>query len=358
MTSAGELFSSASSELQKLGGTDLLFTVDSPVLGRVDGEMRELGEGAVLTAGDIRSVVTELVPQESLERFDIDKEIDFSICSANEIRFRGNAFHQKGNPAVALRAIPLAIPTTSDLGLPEPLVRLADLPQGFVLVTGPTGAGKSTTLASLVDYINANRKCHILTIEDPIEYVHSHRQSVVSQREIGQDAMSFARALRSALREDPDVLLVGEMRDPESIATALTIAETGHLVFATLHTNDTAQAIDRIVDVFPAEAQQQIRVQLSTSLAGIAAQRLLPKVGGGLVAAFEVLIATPAVRNLIKDGKSNQLRNVILTGQEHGMQTLESSLGALVREGLISLDDALARSTFPADVTRAAGPQV
>ena len=228
------------------------------------------------------------------------------------------------------------------------------LPQGLVLVTGPTGAGKSTTLAAMIDAINAGRRCHIITIEDPIEYVHRHKAAAVSQREIGMDTDSFARALRSALREDPDVLLVGEIRDPETIQTALTIAETGHLVFATLHTNDAGQAIDRIVDVFPGDKQSQIRVQLAGSLTGIVSQRLLPRLGGGRVAAFEVLTGTFAVRNLIREGKSSQLRNLITTGgSKHGMQSLEQSLSELVLAGAVDYEDAVGQSLFPGDVARA-----
>jgi len=219
-----------------------------------------------------------------------------------------------------------------------------------VLVTGPTGSGKSTTLAAMIDHINTHRACHILTIEDPIEYIHEHRRSVVNQREVGEDTADFPSALRSALREDPDVLLVGEMRDLESIQFALSIAETGHLVFASLHTNDTAQALARIVDVFPAERQTQIRVQLAAALTGIVYQRLLPQVGGGLVAAHEVLVATTAVRNLIKEGKPSQLRNALVTGQKDGMVTFEQCLSALVRSGLVRYEDAVARSLYPREV--------
>ena len=219
-------------------------------------------------------------------------------------------------------------------------------------MTGPTGAGKSTTLASIVDWINTNRALHILTIEDPIEYVHDHKRSAVNQREVGEDTDSFGQALRSALREDPDVILVGEMRDLESIRFALTLAETGHLVFATLHTNDTAQSVDRLVDVFPGDQQPQIRVQLANTLTGIVHQRLLPQIAGGMVAAYEVLVANSPVRNLIKDGKSNQLRNQVITGQSVGMQTLELSLNELVHGGLVSYDEAVARSGFPREIDR------
>jgi twitching motility protein PilT len=217
-------------------------------------------------------------------------------------------------------------------------------------VTGPTGAGKSTTLAAMVDYVNERRECHILTIEDPIEYVHVHKRAAVSQREVGSDTNSFARALRSALREDPDVVMVGEMRDPETIQFALTLAETGHLVLATLHTNDAAQALDRIWDVFPHERQTQVRVQLAASLAGVVAQRLVPRVGGGLVAAFEVLVATSAVRNLVREGKTHQLRNVMHAGRAEGMLTMEASLDELVDAGLVTLDDALARTVHPREI--------
>jgi twitching motility protein PilT len=236
------------------------------------------------------------------------------------------------------------------LGLPPALTDLARQHQGLILMTGPTGSGKSTTLASVIDMINRERACHIITIEDPIEYVHEHKRSAVNQREVGSDTPSFPDALRSALREDPDVLLVGEMRDLDSIRFALTIAETGHLVFATLHTNDTAQSLARIIDVFPGEQQAQVRVQLAAALTGIVYQRLLPRIGGGLVAGYEVLVATPAVRNLIKEGKTHQLRNSLLTGQRDGMVSFEQSLSFLVAQGLVSYEDAIARSLHPADV--------
>jgi twitching motility protein PilT len=228
----------------------------------------------------------------------------------------------------------------------------------LVLVTGPTGSGKSTTLAAMIDQINTQRACHILTIEDPIEYVHEHKRSAVSQREVGSDTATFPDALRAALREDPDVVLVGEMRDLESIRFALTIAETGHLVFATLHTNDTAQALSRIVDVFPAEQQAQVRVQLAAALTGIVYQRLLPRIGGGMIAAYEVLVATSPVRGLIKEGKTHQLRNTLLTGQRDGMVTFEQSLSALVQHNLISYEDALARSLYPKDIAPVPRAQV
>jgi len=249
--------------------------------------------------------------------------------------------------------IPSRVPSFEELDLPPVATWLAGLPRGFVLVTGPTGSGKSTTLASIIDRINETRACHILTIEDPVEYVHNHKLSAVSQREIGLDSPSFDRALRSALREDPDVLLIGEMRDIESIQIALTMAETGHLVFATLHTNDAPQAIDRIIDVFPAWRQEQTKVQLSASLAAIVAQRLVPKVGGGMVAAFEVLIANNPVRNLIREGRSNQLLNIMTTNQKEGMRTLEISLAELIVAGTVTYEDALDVSAHPKELARA-----
>jgi twitching motility protein PilT len=288
-------------------------------------------------------------------RFVAEREVDFAFSWQGLARFRGNAFHQKETVALALRLIPVRIPSFDELGLPPIVEHLVTLPQGFVLVTGPTGAGKSTTLASMIDAINEQRACHIVTIEDPIEYVHEHKRSAVNQREIGSDVDSFARGLRSAFREDPDVLLVGEMRDNETIQAALTLAETGHLVFATLHTNDAAQTLDRVVDVFQAEQQAQIRVQLAGTLQAIISQRLIPKTGGGRVAAFEVLVATYAVRNTVRDGRTNQLRNLIVTGQKDGMLTLESSLSQLVADGLVSYDEAITHTLFPHEVQR---PQV
>ena len=260
--------------------------------------------------------------------------------------------------------IPSKIPTFDELGLPEACLSLAHLPRGLILVTGPTGSGKSTTLAAVIDYINETRDVHVLTVEDPVEYVHDHKRSVINQREIGVDSDSFGRALRSALREDPDVLLVGEMRDLESIQIALTMAETGHLVFATLHTNDAATALDRVIDVFPADRQDQIRVQLAGCLSAVIAQRLVPRVDKGMVAAFEVLMATTAARNLVREGKTNQLRNVLVTGQgegmttgqRDGMQTLETSLGLLIRGGAISYEAALSVSLYPKDLARIAAP--
>jgi twitching motility protein PilT len=252
--------------------------------------------------------------------------------------------------AVALRLIPLRVPTQEELGLPAILDGLLQAPSGLILVSGPTGSGKTTTLAAFVGAINARRACHIITIEDPIEYLHRHGRALVDQRQIGDDAGTFPEALRAALRQDPDVLLVGEIRDLESIQTALTIAETGHLVLASLHTNDTAQAVDRIIDVFPADRRPLIQLQLASTLHAIVYQRLLPRLDGGVVGAYEVLVATPAVRNLIREGKTRQLRNALLTGKSDGMQTLEESLTALVADGVVDHEAARGASLHPNEV--------
>jgi twitching motility protein PilT len=332
------------------GGTDLLLTASSPPLLRVDGALQPLPGEPVLEAYQTEQLITGLLGEEVSKRFEQARQIDFSFSWADRARLRGNAFHQRSTVALALRIIPFSIPSFADLGLPPIVERWARLPHGFVLVTGPTGSGKSTTLASVIDYINTHRSTHIITIEDPIEYLHSHRRSAVNQREVGEDTASFADALRAALREDPDVLLVGEMRDPESIQAALTVAETGHLVFATLHTNDTAQALDRIVDVFPGNQQPQVRMQLANTLAGILNQQLIPRIGGGRVAAFEILVGSSAVRNLIREGKTRQIRNMLATGQREGMQTFEAGLSDLVAQGLVSYEEAVGWSMYPREV--------
>jgi twitching motility protein PilT len=334
-------------------GSDLLLAGDSAPRVRVDGKLRPVEGAPVLTGAQIDTLVRTLLKPSQQATFDVEQDVDFSFSWLDRARLRGSAFTQRGETALALRMIPSKIPTFAELDLPPTADWLANLPRGFVLVTGPTGSGKSTTLASVIDRINETRACHILTIEDPVEYVHHHKLSAVSQREVGLDSPSFDRALRSALREDPDVLLVGEMRDIESIQIALTMAETGHLVFATLHTNDAPQAIDRIIDVFPAWRQEQTRVQLSASLGAILAQRLIPKIGGGMVAAFEVLIATNPVRNLIREGRSNQLLNIMTTNQKEGMRTLETSLAELIASGTITYEDALDVSAHPKELARA-----
>ena len=339
-------------ELWDRKGTDLLLTAGAPPLLRIDGQLEPYDALPALTPAEVDKLVAQVLGEDLMAKFDFECEVDFSFSWQERARFRGNAFRQRHSSALALRLIPFQIPTFADLGLPEIVNDFVKLPHGLILVTGPTGSGKSTTLASMIDYINKNRACHIVTIEDPIEYLHHHNKSAVNQREVGEDTISFERALKSVLREDPDVLLLGEMRDLESIAAALTIAETGHLVFATLHTNDTAQALDRIVDVFPGERRNQVQVQLAHVLAGVIYQRLLPRVDGGLVAAFEVMVGTSAVRNLVREGKTAQLRNNLVTGQATGMRTLEMALSDLVRAGTIDYDTALSFSLYPKEVEK------
>ncbi|GAA3523209.1 type IV pilus twitching motility protein PilT [Nocardioides daeguensis] len=331
-------------------GTDLMLTVGLPPMIRVDGTLTPVPGEAALSSDDADELVSEVLTPEQRDLWEGSHEYDFSFSWREHARVRGNAFTQRGLTAVALRMIPRTVPTPGELGLPPVLRELSMKHQGLILMTGPTGSGKSTTLASLIDLINTNRGCHIITVEDPIEYVHDHKTAAVNQREVGTDTASFHDALRSVLREDPDVLLVGEMRDLESIQFALTVAETGHLVFATLHTNDTAQSLGRMIDVFPAEQQAQIRVQLAAALSCVVYQRLVPRIGGGMVAAYEVLTATPAVRNLIKEGKTHQLRNSLVTGARDGMLTLEKSLSQLIQQGVVSEDEAVARSLYPQDI--------
>jgi twitching motility protein PilT len=337
------------------GGTDLLLTAGTPALIRRDGELLPVAGWGPLGDEDTADAVRLLLSDRERAVFDAGGEVDFSFSFRNDARIRGNAFRQRGSAALALRLIPRRIPSFDELRVPPVVRGWAAQRQGLVFVTGPTGSGKSTTLAAVVDWINEHRHVHVLTVEDPIEYVHEYKRAAVNQREVGSDTESFAQALRSALREDPDVLLVGEMRDLESIRFALTLAETGHLVLATLHTNDTTQAIDRVIDVFPADQQPQIRVQLASTVTGVVYQRLLPRIGGGQVAAYEVLVATPAVRNLVKEGKTNQLRNQLVMGQREGSVSLELSLNALVREGTVSYEEAVSRSLYPKDVRRPEG---
>lgn len=344
-------------ELWEAKGTDLLLTAGLPPMIRVDAELRSIKGADALSGSDTDRLLAQVLTAEQQDAWDGQHEYDFSFSWREHARIRGNAFTQRGLTAIALRMIPRTVPTPDELGIPAIVRELSMRHQGLILMTGPTGSGKSTTLAALIDLINTNRGCHIITVEDPIEYVHSHKRAAVNQREVGTDTGSFRDALRSVLREDPDVLLVGEMRDLESIQFALTVAETGHLVFATLHTNDTAQSLGRMIDVFPAEQQEQIRVQLAAALSCVVYQRLIPRVGGGMTAAHEVLVATPAVRNLIKESKTHQLRNSLVTGSKDGMVTLEQSLSALVQEGVVSLEEATARSLYPRDIEAVARRQ-
>jgi twitching motility protein PilT len=332
------------------GGSDVLITTNSPPLMRVEGQLIPMPGEPALDADDVTRVVLGVLSEDLKTELRANKEVDFSFSYNGVARFRANCFFQMGTLAMSLRMIPLKLPTFEELGLPPAVEYFSNLPQGLVLVTGPTGSGKSTSLAAMIDYINIHRRCHIITIEDPVEYVHTHKSSAVSQREVGNDTHSFSRALRAALREDPDVILVGEMRDPETVQFALSIAETGHLVFATLHTNDAPQSLDRISDMFPSERQNQIRVQLASCLAGVISQRLIPRVGGGMIAAFELLIANSAVRALVREGKTHQIRNILAAGRAEGMCTLETWLNHLVANGLITYDDAVARSVHPKEI--------
>ena len=336
--------------LWERGGSDLLITAFSPPLMRIDGQLIPIPGEESLHQDRVEQIVLGVLTEDLKQELRSDREVDFSFTYGGVARFRANCYYQMGALAISLRMIPLALPTFDQLGLPPAVEYFSNLPQGLVLVTGPTGSGKSTSLAAIIDYINIHRRCHIITIEDPVEYVHMHKSSAISQREVGNDTHSFARALRAALREDPDVILVGEMRDPETVQFALSIAETGHLVFATLHTNDAPQSLDRITDMFPSERQNQIRQQLAACLAGVISQRLIPQVGGGMVAAFELLVANNAVRALVREGKTHQIRNVLAAGKADGMCTLETWLNHLIANGQITYDDALARSMHPKEL--------
>jgi twitching motility protein PilT len=327
-------------EVIKKKASDLHLQVGLPPILRIDGSLKPISGADVLTEETVESLIFAILDDDQKQILLKDKEFDFSFAFGDLGRFRVNAFHERGNLAAALRLIPNEILSVEQLGLPKVLNKFADYPRGLVLVTGPTGSGKSTTLAALINKINHERAEHIVTIEDPIEYTHKSIKSVVVQREVHYDTFSFSAALRSSLREDPDVVLIGEMRDLETIASAITIAETGHLVFATLHTNSAAQSIDRMVDVFPPHQQPQIRAQLSNILMAICSQRLVPAIGGGRIAAAEILIATPAVRNIIREGKSHQLDAVIQTGAEYGMQSMDKTLVSLVHAGTITYDEA------------------
>ncbi len=327
-------------EVIKKKASDLHLQVSLPPMLRVDGVLTPVSGGEPLTEESIETLIFAILDDDQKQILLKDKEFDFSFAFGDLGRFRVNAFHERGNLAAALRLIPNEILTIEQLGLPQIVNKFADYPRGLVLITGPTGSGKSTTLAAIIHKINMERPAHIITIEDPIEFTHKSKKSVIVQREVHYDTYSFSAALRSSLREDPDVVLIGEMRDLETIAAAITIAETGHLVLATLHTNSAAQSIDRMIDVFPPHQQPQIRAQLSNILMAICSQRLVPGIGGGRIAASEILVATPAVRNIIREGKSHQLEAVIQTGAEFGMQSMDKTLVSLIHNGTITYDDA------------------
>ena len=332
--------------------SDLHLISGLPPTLRIDGELTVIPGAGVLTQDQIKELLTQVLPNEQIERLSVNKEIDFSLAFSEKGRFRANAYTQKNTLAAAFRLIPLEIPSIESLGLPNIVHNFANLRQGFVLITGPTGHGKSTTLAAILNEINKTRATHIVTIEDPVEFIFRAERSIVSQREMRSDTHSWDIALRSVLREDPDVVLVGEMRDYETIAAALTIAETGHLVFATLHTNSAAQAIDRIVDVFPDEQQKQVKLQLSNTLEAVFSQRLIPSVTRNRVIAYEVMLGTTAIKTAIREGKTYQIESILETSQEVGMSTIEKSLADLVRRGIVTLETAQGWSVRPDEVAR------
>lgn len=320
--------------------SDLHLQVGLPPMLRIDGALTPVANTPPLDVETTERLIFSILDNEQKQILLKDKEFDFSFAFGDLGRFRVNAFHERGNIAAAMRLIPNDIPTLAELGLPAVVESFADYPRGLVLVTGPTGSGKSTTLAALLDKINSERSEHIITIEDPIEFTHKSKRSVIVQREVHYDTYSFSAALRSALREDPDVVLIGEMRDLETISAAITIAETGHLVFATLHTNSASQSIDRMVNVFPPHQQPQIKAQLGNMLMAICSQRLIPAIGGGRLVSAEILVANPAVRNIIREGKSHQLDQVIQTSAKEGMQSMDRTLVQLVQSGQITYDEA------------------
>jgi twitching motility protein PilT len=335
------------------GGSDLHLTSGSPPVIRVHGDLRPITEIPILNGSQIRQMIYSILAQKQRENFERELELDTSYALPGKGRFRVNVFLQRDSVGCVMRAIPYEIVDFDQLGIPPAVKPWAYLPRGLILVTGPTGSGKSTTLASLIDIVNRERAVHIMTVEDPIEFLHTHKRSLINQREVGEDTHSFANALKHVLRQDPDVILVGEMRDLETISTALTAAETGHLVFATLHTQDAPQSIDRVIDVFPAHQQQQVRVQLAAALQGICTQQLLPTMDGqGRAVACEVMVATPAIRNLIREGKVHQIYSMLQAGGKYGMVTMDMSLAHLVRSHQISLDTALERCANEDDLRR------
>ena len=339
-----------------LDGSDLHLTVGVEPSVRVHGELKRLTEFPIMNGSEIRRMVYAVLTQKQREKFEATMELDTSHSIPGKGRFRVNVFLQRDSVGAVLRVIPYEIVPLEDLGLPEVVASFAELPRGLVLVTGPTGSGKSTTLASLVDIVNRTKPVHIMTVEDPIEFLHNHKMATVNQREVGEDTHSFAAALKHVLRQDPDVILVGEMRDLETIHTAITAAETGHLVFGTLHTQDAPQSVDRIIDVFPAHQQQQVRVQLAAALQGVVTQQLVTNVDGQRrVCISEVLVATPAVRNLIREGKTHQIYSAMQAGGKYGMQTMDQSLAHAVRSGAVSMKTAMERCANVEDLRRLAG---
>jgi len=346
-------------EMIQKGASDLHITVGEKPKLRIDGDLIDSSVDHVLTPKDTLTLAYSILTEQQKKRFETEDELDFSFGVQNLSRFRGNCFKQRGCIAMALRQIPYEIHSLDKLGLPPIVKKLAQRPRGLVLVTGPTGSGKSTTLAAMLDMVNNERKGHIITVEDPIEFIHRHKNCTVNQREVGNDTQTFANALKYALRQDPDIILIGEMRDLETIGAALTIAETGHFVLATLHTNSAAEAINRIIDAFPSHQQSQVRAQLAFVLEGVITQSLLPKASGsGRVCAAEIMVCTPAIRALIRDEKIHQIYSLMQAGKKHGMQTMNDALQQLYMQREITLDEAVKRSADPTELLRAVGEPV
>lgn len=346
-------------EMVRRGASDLHITAGHAPMLRVDGSLTSAGADGVLEAAETARLAASVLTRPQMERFEQEDELDFSFAMEGLARFRGNCFRQRDGVSMSVRRIPLHAGSLSELGLPPILNRLTERPRGLVLVTGPTGSGKSTTLAAMVDQINGRHRGHILTVEDPIEFVHENRRCIVSQREVGTDTRSFRTALRHALRQDPDVILIGEMRDAEAMGAALGIAETGHLVLSTLHTNSAADSVNRIIDAFESHRQPQVRAQLASVLEGAVTQVLLPRATGpGRVAATEVMVCTAAVRAVIRDDKVHQIRSLMQTGRKHGMQTMNDALARLYLNGEITLESAARSSSDPSELLRAVGEPV
>ncbi len=349
-------FASVLSDMVEANASDVHLSAGVPPVMRLRGAISHMDNYERLTPQDTREIVYSILNDAQRKRFENERQLDFAYSIPGMARFRVNVFFQRGAISAALRLIPSHIQSLESLGLPAVMADFTRKPRGFVLVTGPTGSGKSTTLASMVNMINVEREDHILTIEDPIEFLHRHQGCIVNQREIGADATDFSSALKAALREDPDIILVGEMRDLETISTALTAAETGHLVFATLHTQSTSQTVDRIIDVFPAHQQQQVRMQMSIALQGIVTQQLVPTAdGAGRACVAEILVPTPAIRNLIREGKTHQIYSALQTSGGVGMQTMDAALASLVRKGTITRQIAEQRASVPEELKRLLG---
>ena len=345
--------SSLLTDMVNMGASDLHLAVGVPPSVRIEGELKILDAMGKLTEMQVSNIIFSCATPAQKDLFNINRDLDFSYTLSEKARFRVNAYWQKSTPAASFRKIPFEVPDLASLNLPANIIKeLCNLPQGLVLITGPSGQGKSTTLAAMINYINNSRSSHIITIEDPIEYIFTDNKSTIHQRELHTDTFSWEVALRSVLRQDPNVVLIGEMRDLETISSAITIAETGHLVLATLHTNSASQTVDRIIDVFPESQQNQVRVQLSLILEGVISQRLVPGIHKGRFPACEILLTTPALQNLIREGKTHQIDNIIVTSQDIGMKTLEMSLADLVFAGKITVEEAKKHSMKPADLAR------